>query len=112
MFRKNKQKAITNSKAPPNPLPSAPPNEEEPVRKYNKVPQERPASTTPAQVLDEPAVIKFACQLAHGSPTGFVSGFSNSIQLYEKIAACYDFSPTEVIFKSFILLPWITRNNI
>ena len=38
----------------------------------------------------------FHCQLAHGSPTGLISGFSNVRELYQKIAECYDLPPEEV----------------
>ncbi len=31
----------------------------------------------------------FNCQLAHGSPTGLISGFSNVKELYQKIADCF-----------------------
>lgn len=40
----------------------------------------------------------FHCQLAHGSPTGFVSGFSNVKELYQKIAEHFEFPATEVSF--------------
>lgn len=40
----------------------------------------------------------FHCQLAHGSPTGLISGFSSVKELYQKIAECYDFSVDEVSF--------------
>lgn len=43
----------------------------------------------------------FHCQLAHGSPTGLISGFSSVKELYQKIAECYDFPVDEVsAFKS------------
>lgn len=32
----------------------------------------------------------FHCQLAHGSPTGLISGFSNVKELYKKIADCFE----------------------
>lgn len=38
----------------------------------------------------------FHCQLAHGSPTGFVSGFSNVRELYQKIAEYFEFPASEV----------------
>lgn len=38
----------------------------------------------------------FHCQLAHGSPTGLISGFSNVKELYQKIADCYEFPASEV----------------
>ena len=44
----------------------------------------------------------FHCQLAHGSPTGLISGFNNVRELYQKIADCYDIPMEEV---SFLLTP-------
>ena len=38
----------------------------------------------------------FHCQLAHGSPTGLISGFTNVKELYQRIADCYDIDPKEV----------------
>lgn len=38
----------------------------------------------------------FHCQLAHGSPTGLISGFGSVKELYQKIAECYDFPVDEV----------------
>lgn len=40
----------------------------------------------------------FHCQLAHGSPTGLISGFSNVKELYNKIAECYEIQHTEILF--------------
>ncbi|XP_033223662.1 PDZ domain-containing protein GIPC3 isoform X2 [Belonocnema kinseyi] len=40
----------------------------------------------------------FHCQLAHGSPTGLISGFSNVRELYQKISECYDLPPEEILF--------------
>jgi PDZ domain-containing protein GIPC len=40
----------------------------------------------------------FHCQLAHGSPTGLISGFSNVKELYSKIAECYEIQQNEVSF--------------
>lgn len=40
----------------------------------------------------------FHCQLAQGSPTGVISGFSNIREMYQKIAACYDINESEIIF--------------
>lgn len=48
----------------------------------------------------EPTILKpqlvFHCQLAHGSPTGLITGFSSVKELYQKIAECYDFPVDEV----------------
>lgn len=38
----------------------------------------------------------FHTQLAHGSPTGKIEGFTNVKELYAKIAEVFDISPTEV----------------
>ena len=38
----------------------------------------------------EPPKLIFHCQLAHGSPTGLISGFSNVKELYQKIADCFE----------------------
>ena len=41
----------------------------------------------------------FHCQLAHGSPTGIIPGFTNVKELYGKIAECYDIQPEEVNYQ-------------
>lgn len=49
----------------------------------------------------------FHCQLAHGSPTGLISGFSSVRELYQKIAECYDIPVDEVRMyykKTFIFM--------
>lgn len=38
----------------------------------------------------------FRTQLAHGSPTGRIEGFTNVKELYGKIAEVFSISPTEV----------------
>ncbi|XP_054010360.1 PDZ domain-containing protein GIPC3 [Hylaeus anthracinus] len=43
-------------------------------------------------------LLVFHCQLAHGSPTGRISGFSNVRELYQKIAECYDLPMEEILF--------------
>jgi len=40
----------------------------------------------------------FHCQLAQGSPTGIISGFTNVKELYQKIAECYDMPASEILF--------------
>lgn len=39
----------------------------------------------------------FHCQLAHGSQTGFLTGFSSVRELYQKIADYYEFPVEEVL---------------
>lgn len=45
-----------------------------------------------------PVQLTFHCQLAHGSPTGIINGFSNLKELYLKIAECYDIDASEILF--------------
>ncbi|KAM6920957.1 PDZ domain-containing protein GIPC3 isoform 2-T2 [Xenentodon cancila] len=40
----------------------------------------------------------FHTQLAHGSPTGRIHGFTNVKELYTKIAEVFDISPSEILF--------------
>ncbi|NXN16149.1 GIPC3 protein, partial [Indicator maculatus] len=40
----------------------------------------------------------FHTQLAHGSPTGHIEGFTNVKELYTKIAEVFGISPTEILF--------------
>ncbi|NXX54603.1 GIPC3 protein, partial [Scopus umbretta] len=40
----------------------------------------------------------FHTQLAHGSPTGRIEGFTNVKELYAKIAEVFSISPTEILF--------------
>ncbi|XP_060640019.2 PDZ domain-containing protein GIPC3 [Anolis sagrei] len=40
----------------------------------------------------------FHTQLAHGSPTGKIEGFTNVKELYAKIAQVFGISPTEILF--------------
>uniref|UniRef100_A0A1I7W4F9 PDZ domain-containing protein n=1 Tax=Loa loa TaxID=7209 RepID=A0A1I7W4F9_LOALO len=43
--------------------------------------------------------LTFQVQLAHGSPTGIISGFNNIFQLYQAIANCYDeISMDDILF--------------
>jgi hypothetical protein len=44
---------------------------------------------------DQPKLV-FHCQLAHGSPTGLISGFSNVKELYQKIADCFEIPSSTV----------------
>lgn len=61
-------------------------------------PKKVPAPPTPPQIdatILKPQLV-FHCQLAHGSPTGLISGFGSVKELYQKIAECYDFPVDEV----------------
>ncbi|XP_055514547.1 PDZ domain-containing protein GIPC3-like [Leucoraja erinacea] len=57
-----------------------------------------PAATeAPAPPRIRPRLI-FHTQLAHGSPTGRIEGFTNVKELYAKIAEVFEISPTEILF--------------
>lgn len=51
---------------------------------------------SPLKTSPPPPSLVFHCQLANGSPTGLITGFSSVKELYQKIAECYDFSVDEV----------------
>lgn len=58
--------------------------------------------------------LAFYCQLAHGSPTGLISGFNNLRELYFKIGECFNIRPEDVSFMHefyltglFIFLGWL-----
>lgn len=60
----------------------------------------RPASPSsappgPAAPRVRPRLV-FRTQLAHGSPTGKIEGFTNVRELYAKIAQAFGIAPTEV----------------
>ncbi|CAF0786057.1 unnamed protein product [Adineta steineri] len=40
----------------------------------------------------------FHCQLAHGSPTGLMSGFGNLKELYQKIADCFEIPASTILY--------------
>lgn len=56
-----------------------------------------PAQERRAESPARPKLV-FHCQLAHGSPTGIISGFTNVKELYQKIADCYDLPVSEVLY--------------
>jgi hypothetical protein len=55
-------------------------------------------SNSPTQPILPPPQLVFHCQLANGSPTGLITGFSSVKELYQKIAECYDFPVDEILF--------------
>jgi len=59
--------------------------------------QEPHYDTVPEQEDSRPRLV-FHSQLAHGSPTGIISGFTNVKELYQKIAECYDMPATDILF--------------
>lgn len=52
-------------------------------------------SESPAAPRARPRLV-FRTQLAHGSPTGKIEGFTNVRELYAKIAEAFGIAPTEV----------------
>ncbi len=76
-------------------VPSTPATE---VNKASKMPSAN-ANQAEQQPGVQPARPKlvFHCQQAQGSPTGVISNFINVKELYQKIADCYDFDPSQVI---------------
>ncbi|UJR25405.1 hypothetical protein I4U23_006752 [Adineta vaga] len=46
----------------------------------------------------EQTKLVFHCQLAHGSPTGLVTGFNNIKELHQKIADCFEISASTILF--------------
>lgn len=52
-------------------------------------------SEPPAAPRARPRLV-FRTQLAHGSPTGKIEGFTNVRELYAKIAEAFGIAPTEV----------------
>ncbi|XP_063084962.1 PDZ domain-containing protein GIPC3 isoform X2 [Cavia porcellus] len=58
-------------------------------------PPEPPAP--PAAPRARPRLV-FRTQLAHGSPTGKIEGFTNVRELYAKIAEAFGIAPTEILF--------------
>ncbi|XP_019881863.1 PDZ domain-containing protein GIPC1 [Aethina tumida] len=61
---------------------------------HREVQQQEPQ----APPLPPKTALKFQVQLAHGSPSCFVSGFSNVKELYQKIADTFEFPMTEILF--------------
>lgn len=82
MFRKNRPK-FPNS----------------PVHNGDAHPENQTTGRSPATPVTpvSRATLQFSCQLAHGSPTVFVSGFSSVKELYQKVGESFDFLYTEVI---------------
>lgn len=84
MFTKNKRKPVAN-------------NGKNDVYENNNISRNQYESPSP---ISKPQLV-FHCQLAHGSPTGFVSGFSNVKELYQKIAEHFEFPVSEVRLPSY-----------
>ncbi|XP_032033635.1 PDZ domain-containing protein GIPC3 isoform X1 [Hylobates moloch] len=66
---------------------------------------ETPRASAPPPAPSEPPAaprarprLVFRTQLAHGSPTGKIEGFTNVRELYAKIAEAFGIAPTEILF--------------
>lgn len=78
------------------PIPSAPPSSHEKKHASQSAQYQQQHQQSPQNNIKNQLV--FHCQLAHGSPTGLISGFSSVKELYQKIAECYDFAVDEILF--------------
>uniref|UniRef100_A0A0K8TKE9 Putative rgs-gaip n=1 Tax=Tabanus bromius TaxID=304241 RepID=A0A0K8TKE9_TABBR len=58
---------------------------------------QQPPPQRPESNVTKPQLV-FHCQLAHGSPTGLITGFASVKELYQKIAECYEFPVDEILF--------------
>lgn len=88
LFNNNKKKdRLSNSGPEGETMNSAPPNGAATGGAAQPETQPRP----------RPKLV-FHCQQAHGSPTGIISGFTNVKELYQKIAECYEFDASQILF--------------
>lgn len=81
----NNKKPKSKMLSPPPPAPVSQPQQQPPTSD----------NTVAKQLI-------FHCQLAHGSQTGFITGFSSVRELYQKIADYYEF-PVEEVLHTFYL---------
>ncbi|MBN3286936.1 GIPC3 protein, partial [Polyodon spathula] len=63
-------------------------------------PEPPPYPPPPPPPCTRPRLV-FHTQLAHGSPTGRIEGFTNVKELYAKIAEVFVISPSEILFCTF-----------
>ncbi|XP_073910393.1 PDZ domain-containing protein GIPC3 isoform X3 [Castor canadensis] len=62
-----------------------------------RAPAPPPSPAEPPAPRARPRLV-FRTQLAHGSPTGKIEGFTNVRELYAKIAEAFGIAPTEILF--------------
>ena len=99
--------AANNPQIAPAPEPSVPPRPPQPAVNSNPSgtphqPSKSEVQQWPEEQPPPPPKFVFYCQLAHGSPTGKVEGFTNVKELYQKIAEVFKLQTSEVS----ILLSW------
>lgn len=76
----------------------------------NNVPLQHEQTRASSRDLNKSPSLVFHCQLAHGSPTGLISDFSNVRELYQKIAECYDL-PAEEVRREHVSLRSLRRRK-
>lgn len=91
LFNSKKSNKVNSAPVPPPPQYE---NNNTKTVKYAAV-QDHVMAPPSEQHIPRPQLI-FHCQLAHGSPTGLITGFASVKELYQKIAECYDFPIDEV----------------
>ncbi|KYM96713.1 PDZ domain-containing protein GIPC1, partial [Cyphomyrmex costatus] len=79
-------------------------------RSGNGAPPLQHELTRPPPRDPRPSTLVFHCQLAHGSPTGLISDFSNVRELYQKIAERYDL-PAEEPSDLMVMEPLIVETT-
>lgn len=83
---------------------------------YDQLPQPQMVPAPIKNSAPPPPSLVFHCQLANGSPTGLITGFSSVKELYQKIAECYDFLVDEVVLlanlKFLIVLSLLTKSKL
>ncbi|XP_072019469.1 LOW QUALITY PROTEIN: PDZ domain-containing protein GIPC3-like [Amphiura filiformis] len=103
--KSTKQEALTDTEQGVDKTNNHHSNSEMPQTSPNHQARPSPADPLPgAMAQPAPGPVKqqqqlvFLCQLAHGSPTGRIAGFTNVRQLYEKISDAFDMPATEILF--------------
>ena len=91
--------------APPPSVPPRPQQQQASNSNASRTAQQPPQPEVPQQVQEQPPPppkFVFYCQLAHGSPTGKVEGFTNVKELYQKIAEVFKLHTNEVSLNYFL----------
>lgn len=112
MFTKKKKSvAFDNGNIAPHPVNQQ--QQKKSASSYDQFPSDKmskskmlsppPPVPVPTPAVTDNTVTKqlvFHCQLAHGSQTGFITGFSSVRELYQKIADYYEFPVEEVQYET------------
>ncbi|CAF1064231.1 unnamed protein product [Rotaria magnacalcarata] len=89
---------ITTNTSAPNTNSSAVTNSSRPSSFSSSSSRRSTASSSNGDSRVDPPKLIFHCQLAHGSPTGLIAGFSNVRELYQKIADCFEIPVPTILF--------------